>query len=199
MLGVMVNGGAVNVRRYGRLWAATAVLVPVLAVAGCGEQGPPSTPAATAPAATAPTGTAPPATGTVPAPPVPTGTDGTVKNDHEPGPREVLVEVNVNGGLAGVRNQLIVHYDGTYTTRSGTESPRTGRMTAAEVAELRAALEDPAYEKVPTRPTGKPVADGFQYVLTHRYRVVVTADGDRPPALQRVFAALPDGGPPTSP
>ncbi|MFF9014826.1 hypothetical protein ACF09C_17890 [Streptomyces sp. NPDC014870] len=180
--------------------ALVLVLVPVLTVAGCGDQDTPAKPVVTqesvAPTSVPTTAAAPT---TVPAPPVPTGTDGTVRNDHEPGPREVLVEVNVNGGLAGVRNQLIVHYDGTYTTRSGTQSPRSGRMTAAEVAELRAALEDPAYAKVPTRPTGQPVADGFQYVFTHRYRVVVAGEGERPPALQRVFEALPDGGPPTGP
>ncbi|MFG2643311.1 hypothetical protein ACGFYP_20365 [Streptomyces sp. NPDC048370] len=182
-------------------WAASAALVTLLTVAGCGDQDTPSAPVVTQDGSSkpAPTGTAPTAPGTVPAPPVPTGSDGTVKNDHEPGPHEVLVEVNVNGGLAGVRNQLIVHYDGSYTTRSGTESPRSGKMTPAEVAELRAALEDPAYAKVPARPTGQPVPDGFQYVFTHRYRVVVAGDGERPPALQRVFEALPDGGPPTSP
>ncbi|MEU7110976.1 hypothetical protein [Streptomyces sp. NPDC046182] len=179
-----------------RLWAASAALVPALALTGCGDQGTSPGPVAAQEETAQPT---PPRTGDVSVPPVPTGTDGTVKNNHEPGPREVLVEVNVNGGLAGVRNQLIVHYDGSYTTRSGTESPRSGRMTAAEVAELRAALEDPAYAKVPTRPTGEPVRDGFQYVFTHRYRVVVAADGERPPALQRVFSALPEGGPPTGP
>ncbi|MEU9704183.1 hypothetical protein [Streptomyces sp. NPDC047981] len=181
--------------------ALVLALVPMLTVAGCGDQDTPAKPVVTqeSVATTATPTTTAPAPTTVPAPPVPTGTDGTVRNDHEPGPREVLVEVNVNGGLAGVRNQLIVHYDGTYTTRSGTQDPRSGRMTAAEVAALRAALEDPAYAKVPTRPTEQPVADGFQYVVTHRYRVVVAADGERPPALQRVFEALPDGGPPTGP
>ncbi|MFD3659286.1 hypothetical protein ACFWVF_01580 [Streptomyces sp. NPDC058659] len=117
----------------------------------------------------------------------------------EPQPGEVLVEVVVSGGLAGVRNQLVVHYDGSWTSRSGTKPPRTGQQTPAEAAELRAALEDPAYARVPNRPTGSPIADGFQYVITHRHRLVVSGDGERPPALQRVFAALPDGGPPTSP
>lgn len=105
----------------------------------------------------------------------------------------------VNGGLAGVRNQLVVHYDGSWTSRSGTKAPRTGRMTPVEAAELRAALEDPAYARVPARPTGDPVPDGFQYSLTYRHRLVVAGEGERPPALQRVFAALPDGGPPTGP
>lgn len=105
----------------------------------------------------------------------------------------------VSGGFAGVRNQLVVHYDGTWTSRSGTKPPRTGRQTPAEAAELRAALEDPAYARVPARPTGSPIADGFQYLVTYRHHLVVAGDGERPPALQRVFAALPEGGPPTNP
>ncbi|CUM38489.1 hypothetical protein BN2537_5943 [Streptomyces venezuelae] len=117
----------------------------------------------------------------------------------EPRPGEVLVEVVVNGGFAGVSNKLVVHYDGSWTSRSGTRPPRTGQQTPAEAAELRAALEDPAYARVPNRPTGSPIADGFQYFITYRHRLVVSGDGERPPALQRVFAALPEGGPPTSP
>ncbi|MEU7071485.1 hypothetical protein AB0B30_17005 [Streptomyces narbonensis] len=127
-----------------------------------------------------------------------TSTTATAPTD-EPQPGEVLVEVVVNGGLAGVRNQLVVHYDGSWTSRSGTKQPRTGQQTPAEAAELRAALEDPAYAHVPDRPTGSPIADGFQYFVTYRHRLVVSGDGERPAALQRVFAALPDGGPPTSP
>ncbi|MET9374563.1 hypothetical protein ABZX98_10490 [Streptomyces sp. NPDC002992] len=196
----MAIRGMVRRRRYAGLWAASAVLIPVMTVAGCGGQGEPPPPVTTqgsgqdGSARPTPTGT-----GGAPLPPVPTGPDGTVKNDGDPRPHEVLVEVNVNGGLAGVRNHLIVHHDGSYTTRSGTKPPRTGRMTPAELAELRAALEDPAYGKVPARPSGKPVQDGFMYVISYDHRVVVATDGERPAALQRVFAALPDGGPPTSP
>ncbi|MGW7429828.1 hypothetical protein ACWGIN_09760 [Streptomyces sp. NPDC054861] len=164
-----------------------------LAVAGCGPDAPPprADSPTTAPGSDAPT--PPSAPPEVSVPPTPTA------SDHRPGPREVLVEVGVSGGYAGVNNQLIVHYDGGYTTRSGTGPARTGRMTPAQVAELRAALEAPAYAAVPVRPTGKPVFDGFRYVVSHRYRVVVAADGELPAALRRVFDALPDGGPPTTP
>lgn len=202
-------------------WCGALLLAAVLAggASACGTGAPPapggpaastsvpagpSTPGGTAePTGTAkptgtvePTGTAKP-TGTV----EPTGTaePGATTPHHEPQPAEVLVEVVVNGGLAGVRNQLVVHYDGSWTSRSGTKPPRTGQQTPAEVAELRAALEDPAYARVPSRPTGSPIPDGFQYFLTYRDRLVVAGDGERPPALQRVFAALPEGGPPTAP
>ncbi|MBD0708425.1 hypothetical protein BU197_08465 [Streptomyces sp. CBMA291] len=103
-----------------------------------------------------------------------------------------------SGGFAGVRNRLVVHHDGSWSTgRPGEPPARTGRQTPAETAELRAALEDPAYAQVPDQPTGRPIADGFRYEVTYRDRLVVAADGERPPALQRVFDALPEGGPPT--
>ncbi|MFG3348073.1 hypothetical protein ACGF1Z_23820 [Streptomyces sp. NPDC048018] len=171
------------VKRYG----TAAVLAAVVALAGC-SQAPAADPDdsghSSPPAPSSPT-------------PGPTATTG---RPDEPAPQEVLVEVVVNGGLAGVRNKLVVQYDGTYTLRKGTRPPTSGRLTAAQVAELRAALEDPAYAKVPARPTGSQVADGFTYSVTYAHRLVVTQDGeDRPAALERVFKALPEGHPPTSP
>ncbi|MEV0452460.1 hypothetical protein [Streptomyces sp. NPDC050600] len=154
-------------KRYG----AAALLAAVITVTGCGQA--PAAPATT-PATASPT----------------TGSE-------QPAPQDVLVEVAVTGGLAGVDNRLTVKYDGTYTTRTGTKPSKSGRMTPAETAELRAALEDPAYAKVPASPTGSPIADGFQYSLTYAHRTVIAGDGERPPALDRAFKALPDGGPPT--
>ncbi|WP_225802618.1 hypothetical protein [Streptomyces sp. NK15101] len=173
-----------GVRRTGT-WCGSLLLAGVLVggVSGCGPGTPP-----------APGG---PSSASAPAAPSPTAAPGTPAADPQPG--EVLVEVVVNGGLAGVRNQLVVHYDGSWTSRSGTKPPRTGRLTPAEAAELRAALEDPAFALVPERPTGRPIPDGFQYYVTYRHRLVVADDGERPPALRRVFAALPEGGPPTNP
>ncbi|MEU9861016.1 hypothetical protein AB0D99_09075 [Streptomyces sp. NPDC047971] len=196
-----VTRGAGRGRRYaGRLRAAPVLLLPVLALSvsalsACGGEATPEPPVATWDGTTTPVPTGPGGT----APPVPTHADGSPRKDREHGPREVLVTVNVSGGLAGVNNRLTVRYDGSHTTRSGTGPPRDGRMSPAEVARLRAALEAPAYAKVAARPSGKPVHDGFTYVVTYDYRVVVSTDGDRPEALRRVFSALPDGGPPTSP
>ncbi|WP_406082056.1 hypothetical protein OG468_27480 [Streptomyces zaomyceticus] len=195
-------------------WCGTLLLVGVLVggVSGCGPEtppapgGPPS--GVSGPAVSSGTGgpavpsTAPtaPTTPSDPSAPGATTTPGTPETPTaDPRPNEVLVEVVVNGGFAGVRNQLVVHYDGSWTSRSGTRPPRTGQQTPAEAAELRAALEDPAYARVPERPKGSTIADGFQYYVTYRHRLVVADDGERPPALRRVFAALPEGGPPTSP
>ncbi|MFI6418732.1 hypothetical protein ACIBG6_15195 [Streptomyces sp. NPDC050842] len=184
-------------------WCGALLLAAVLA-GGASACGPETPPAPGGPASGGPTSevsTSPTAepTRTADASATTTATATTTAPPGEPQPGEVLVEVVVNGGLAGVRNQLVVHYDGSWTSRSGTKPPRTGQQTPAEVAELRAALEDPAYAHVPNRPTGSPIADGFQYFITYRHRLVVSGDGERPPALQRVFAALPEGGPPTSP
>ncbi|MFF9474871.1 hypothetical protein ACF1E9_19910 [Streptomyces roseolus] len=117
----------------------------------------------------------------------------------EPRSGAVLVEVAVSGGFAGVDNRLTVREDGSWTLRSRGGEPRTGRMDAAGLAGLRAALEDPAYARVPERPSERPVFDGFQYTVTYHDRTVVAGDGERPAALQRVFDALPEGGPPTAP
>ncbi|MET9673986.1 hypothetical protein ABZY68_12945 [Streptomyces sp. NPDC006482] len=175
-------------------WCGTLLLAAVLVggASACGPEVPP------APGGPAPGVSVPPEPPTASAPSGAADPTATAPS-QEPQPGEVLVEVVVNGGLAGVRNQLVVHYDGSWTSRSGTKPPRTGQQTPAEVAELRAALEDPAFARVPERPTGSPIADGFQYFVTYRHRLVVAGDGERPPALQRVFAALPEGGPPTSP
>ncbi|MFE0649643.1 hypothetical protein ACFVZH_13755 [Streptomyces sp. NPDC059534] len=173
-------------------WCGSLLLAAALAVGGASGCGPVVSPAPGGPPSEATAPTAPPAD---PSAGAATTVPATPSQDPQPG--EVLVEVVVNGGLAGVRNQLVVHYDGTWTSRSGTKPPRTGRQTPAEAAELRAALEDPAYARVPERPTGSPIPDGFQYYVTYRHRLVVAGDGERPAALQRVFAALPEGGPPT--
>ncbi|MET9721370.1 hypothetical protein [Streptomyces zaomyceticus] len=185
-------------------WCGALLLVGVLVggVSGCGPETPPAPggPPSGVSGPAVPSSTGAPTAPSDPTAPGATTTPGTPETPTaDPRPNEVLVEVVVNGGLAGVRNRLVVHHDGSWTSRSGTKPPRTGQQTPAEAAELRAALEDPAYAKVPERPTGSPIADGFQYYVTYRHHLVVADDGDRPPALRRVFAALPEGGPPTSP
>ncbi|MFJ5711010.1 hypothetical protein [Streptomyces sp. NPDC093105] len=180
--------------RRGRAWAAvpTVVAALVVGVGGCADADPP--PTTDRPASTATTAsTANPATTAS------TATTEATEATADPRSETVLVEIRVSGGFAGVDNRLVVREDGSWTVRSRTGEPRAGRMTAADLAELRAALEDPAYARVPDRPTGPPVADGFQYAVTYHDRTVVAGDRDRPAALQRVLDALPEGGPPTSP
>ncbi|MFJ4869458.1 hypothetical protein [Streptomyces sp. NPDC088757] len=194
---------------WGRRCGA-ALLAAALAggTAGCGaDAGAGAPPVPGAPGATAGPGSPGATTGTVtPGPSGPTAAPTTPGSPatpdaprQDPRPGEVLVQVVVTGGFAGVRNRLVVHRNGEWTVSSGDKPSRTGRQAPAEAAGLRAALEDPAFALVPARPTGRPIADGFRYEVTYGHRVVVAGDGDRPPALQRVFDALPGGGPPTSP
>ncbi|MFE6101839.1 hypothetical protein ACFVQ4_17935 [Streptomyces laurentii] len=158
-----------------RGFGLATVLAAALAVTGCGQ----------APAAPPP----PPASSAAPA------------SGAEPAPQDQLVEVVVSGGFAGISHRLVVRYDGSYTRTRGTKEPTSGRMDPAGTAALRAALEDPAYARVPERPATAPtVADGFTYQVTYGQRVVVTQDGTpRPPALQRVLDALPEDAPPARP
>ncbi|MFB7939559.1 hypothetical protein [Streptomyces sp. NPDC056049] len=212
------------VRRVGRgpVWGAVPAVVAVLvvAVSGCADADAPAPSAGSGSGSAASSGITPgpgasssaasssgapgtPAASGTSAPSVSTaGTPSATATEADPAePRAgaVLVEVVVNGGFAGVTHQLVVHEDGSWAVRSKDRETRSGRMGAAALARLRAALEDPAYARVPGRPSGPPIADGFQYFVTYDHRLVVAGDGERPAALQRVFDALPEGGPPTSP
>lgn len=103
-----------------------------------------------------------------------------------------LVHVTVTGGIAGVRNDLLVRDDGTYTTSTKTGPKGSGRMTPAELAELRRALEKADFARLPGEATGSPVADGFTYRIRYAGHTVTTDETMRLPALRDVFAALPD-------
>nr|WP_313904672.1 protealysin inhibitor emfourin [Streptomyces sp. SLBN-118] len=102
-----------------------------------------------------------------------------------------LVQVTVTGGIAGVRNDLLVRDDGTYTTSTKNGHKGSGRMTPAELAELRRALEKADFARLPRKATGSPVADGFIYRITYAGHTVTTDETNRLPALRDVFAALP--------
>ncbi|MER5464525.1 protealysin inhibitor emfourin [Streptomyces sp. NPDC002668] len=131
--------------------------------------------------------------GTSPAPSASaaTSTSASASASANPAPARPLVGVTVTGGIAGVHNTLLVQDDGTYTTSSRTGPARTGRMTPAELAALRQALEKADFAHLPREATGSPIADGFTYRLTYAGHTVTTDDTTRLPALRAVFAALP--------
>lgn len=125
-----------------------------------------------------------PSAPTTPAPTTPAPTT--------PAAARPLVHVTVTGGIAGVHNDLLVRDDGTYTTSTKTGPKGSGRMTPAELAELRRALEKADFARLPREATGSPVADGFTYRITYAGHTVTTDETTRLPALRDVFAALPD-------
>ncbi|MEU3921371.1 protealysin inhibitor emfourin [Streptomyces sp. NPDC029004] len=165
---------------------AAGMLLGVLLAAGCasgeGANGGgdstragssvPTTPVITTPAATTPAATTPATT--------------------TPAAARPLVHVTVTGGIAGVHNDLLVRDDGTYTTSTKTGPKGSGRMTPAELAELRRALEKADFARLPGEATGSPVADGFTYRITYAGHTVTTDETTRLPALRDVFAALPE-------
>ncbi|MGW4054522.1 hypothetical protein ACWENA_27220 [Streptomyces sp. NPDC004779] len=185
--GITPEPGASSSAASSSAASPSAVSPPIASSPAASSSGAPGTPAASGTGAPSASGTGTPSA------------TATEADPAEPRAGAVLVEVVVNGGFAGVTHQLVVHEDGSWAVRSKDRETRSGRMGAAALARLRAALEDPAYARVPGRPSGPPIADGFQYFVTYDHRLVVAGDGERPAALQRVFDALPEGGPPTSP
>ncbi|MGI5402856.1 protealysin inhibitor emfourin [Streptomyces sp. CA-135486] len=109
-----------------------------------------------------------------------------------PVPARTLVEMTVTGGFAGVNDRLVVQNDGTYKTYKKAGPGRSGRMSPAELAALRRALEKADFAHLPREATGSPVADGFTYRITYEGHTVTTDETARLPALREVFAALPD-------
>ena len=191
--------------RLGRGTAGAVVAVFLMALAaGCGQGGdsgaedgtggPQSSPASSASSASPPSASSapnpPPQTSPPPQPSSPPASSGTAP--PPPAAGRQLVAMTVTGGIAGVHNRLVVREDGTYTTTSKTGAERSGRMSPAELAELRGALKRADFARLPSTATGSPVMDGFTYRITHAGHTVTTDDTAEVPRLREVIAALPE-------
>ncbi|MFF4577225.1 hypothetical protein [Streptomyces sp. NPDC001389] len=175
--------------------AAAAVLLAAVSLAGCGPDGARGGPAPagataagpTAPAATTPgpTPTSPPATRTTATAP---GTAPTA----DPSTASPL-RVTRSGGFAGRTRTLLVDGDGSWTLLGERDKDlRKGRLTPAELEELRAALREADFAHLPRTATADPpVYDGFTYSFVHGGFEVAADQTALPPALARVLAALP--------
>ena len=102
-----------------------------------------------------------------------------------------LVDYHRSGGFAGLEDSLTVSRSGVGVHTSHGWARRVFRVSPAALADLERALEaadfrslDPSY--LPTTP----VADGFDYTITHLGATVVTADGAVPAPLEPVIAEL---------
>lgn len=105
------------------------------------------------------------------------------------GPDQVLVTMEVTGGFAGVRKQVTLRGDGTvHTDDKGERAVR--RVGAAEFAELRTLLGDPALDDVSDFTRNMEAADLFQYTLRFDGRTVMTDRSAEEPALDRLLGAL---------
>ncbi|MEN8650947.1 hypothetical protein ABCR94_09970 [Streptomyces sp. 21So2-11] len=182
-----------------------AALAGMLLLAGCGDGGRDGADAGTSesapsastsrtvgstdPSASTP---APAPTSSSPAPTSPAPTPPPAPAD------ERLVTVTVSGGIDGRHQSMLINGDGSYTTLSlRPERPeRKGRMKPAELAELRTALAEADFAKLPRlNIPEQPVPDGLTTAVVYRGHEVVTGDGAKPlPRLDRVIAALPPMG-----
>jgi hypothetical protein len=98
----------------------------------------------------------------------------------------VLVTFRRQGGFMGVDDQLTVQADGSYRVGPG----KSGRLSEAEVADLRRVLEQAQIPRLPAVNRTEGVADGYTYTVGYGGRSVVAEDGAVPASLEPVVAAL---------
>ncbi|MFD9975473.1 hypothetical protein ACFWZR_14470 [Streptomyces sp. NPDC059017] len=176
----------------GRKAGGAALLLVLVCVTGCGG----ADDRAVEPR---PSGTGTPAGAERPAPsaPVPPATSGPPRptpSATTPDRASALVTLTESGGIDGRHHSVVVHDDGTYLLVAPGKKNRPGRMTPAALAELRAALGEVDFSRLPTRPTGPPVMDGLTRVLVHNGRTYVDDGTDIPADLAAVYDALPPPG-----
>ncbi|MCX5204257.1 hypothetical protein OG897_22745 [Streptomyces sp. NBC_00237] len=177
-----------------------AALCGTLLLAGCGDgkdplDGKPSK--ITTPAASAtPSGTATPPpsspSGGPASPSTPLATTDPAPSASVPPKAQRLVAATVSGGIDGRHRSVLVNSDGSYTTLDRKKPPKSGRMGAKELAELRDALADSDFAKLPrVSIADPPIMDGITTAVIYRGHEVATDGMKKIPKLDRVIAALP--------
>jgi hypothetical protein len=104
------------------------------------------------------------------------------------------ITVEKTGGIAGVRETLVIEPDGAWTRTGRTGSSRTGRLTPEQLAQLRtltgsADLRGESSQKT----TDNNCADAFVYRLTVGSTTVVYSDcssGSAPPVASQIVTLL---------
>jgi hypothetical protein len=104
-------------------------------------------------------------------------------------PVVVLVSYERQGGFGGFEDQLVVRTDGSYSFAGSIHSPTSGVLSAAELTNLRGALE---FAQLATLPTDSPlqVADGYTHTVRYAGHEVRAGDGNIPARLQPVIELL---------
>lgn len=102
----------------------------------------------------------------------------------------VLVDFGRQGGVAGLSDQLAVREDGGYTlTRVKPAVERSGKLTPAELADLRAKLASSGFAKLPhVQPGGG--TDMFTYHLTYQGTEILAQQAGLADSLRPVVDAL---------
>ncbi|MFF3123796.1 hypothetical protein ACFVRD_15880 [Streptomyces sp. NPDC057908] len=168
-----------------RMMGVTGLAIVTLCVTGCSGNGNPPenrasespTEARSDPARSTPGGTPAPATST---------------SAPAPEPDTVLVTFTESGGIDGRHNSLVIYGDGRYLAVTPKRKNRSGRMKSGDLAELRAALDEVDFSRLPSRPTGPTVFDGITRVIVHDGHTAVDNGGvSSAGALAEVYKALP--------
>jgi hypothetical protein len=167
-------------RRIG-LWllATTALSLAACAPGGSPEStrsesaSPPASPTASPPATSAP-----PAPSTGPATP------------STPGGTAMLVQFGRQGGFAGVSDELMVRQDGSFTlVRTRPAVNRSGRLSAADLTELRRVLQASDFAALPRVQPAKG-NDLFTYHVIHDGSEILAMDGGIDDRLKPVINTL---------
>ncbi|MFE9635862.1 hypothetical protein [Streptomyces sp. NPDC006463] len=174
--------------------AVAGAVLGAVVLAGCGASGsgsgddaPPTPTGTSTAAAPAPTGPTSPS-----AAPAPSGAASPTAG-KPPSADQTLLRVTRSGGFAGQTHTLVVKEDGSWTRLDGGAKPEgTGKLSEAELAELRTALREANFAELPRIATGGPtIYDGFSYAFVHDGFEVAGGEGALAPALGKVLAALP--------
>ncbi|MEU8437518.1 hypothetical protein AB0F18_32405 [Streptomyces sp. NPDC029216] len=106
---------------------------------------------------------------------------------------ERLLRVTRSGGFAGRTRTLVVNGDGSWSLVGEQDKDlRKGRLDPAGLEDLRTALREADFARLPRTATADPpVYDGFTYTFVHAGFEVSADETVLPPALSRVLAALP--------
>jgi hypothetical protein len=98
------------------------------------------------------------------------------------------------GGIAGVSDTVTVDPGGAWTATDKAGRRRTGRLTADQIAQVRALAVDPRLAAEARRSPGPSrCQDAFQYAVTAGATTVTYVDcpsDERPPAAEALVAAL---------
>jgi hypothetical protein len=164
----------------------------VLLAAGCADAGSPTV--SQRETSAVPSAVAPSAVTRMPSPVRPAPSAATGAPPAAPGspPR---ITVRRTGGFAGVEESLVVRPDGVWAWGGGSRgadqrgAPRSGRLTAAQRAELARLATSPALAReARQKPSPPQCADGFNYALTVGAMSVSWVDCD--PAIPPTAVAI---------
>ncbi|MGG8409085.1 hypothetical protein ACM614_22060, partial [Streptomyces sp. 12297] len=104
-----------------------------------------------------------------------------------------LVTVTRSGGFSGAEHKsVLVAGDGSYRRLDHGRQTGAGRLTAAQLARLRAALTAADFPHLPRVSVDPDVFDAFVFAFVHDGREIAVQETVLPPGLARVLAALPD-------